>query len=1015
MRQPTTLASRRGSAAARVQHVYSLDVQELSDRLGVSQQELVDGISRDHDHIALQLMLKRLIATTSKTNDEPTAQDIAKIGDGASDDESTVKVCRGACLLLLAPKDSSVGANNSDRHCEPLARLEDGRAVLEHMLHELFTPKIIDRLVVCLPVVATTTSRCSEHTKLKKLASRMCAVAHVQVDFVKIEENDEVRAIQAAAQHFAGGEPETAERHRHRSDGFLVLRGYRIFDAPTICMMAMVTSSTGSENSDYGVRIRALVNLDVELSSHSAADGEEKDSNESVSAPFAGIFAFVGEATVIFDQLSQKYEFGKQQKRTATLAEYLADAASTKDNAKLAFSIEKVVASDYCSWREVGRQNRTANKSKSKDQRQQTIARHSMSSFHSNDQKTKPNSYSSSYSEQSQQSYEHFEIPRERSPSISHGYHGFRVETKHAEARDPTESAKRQQTIGQSTCESNSLLLSRTVDESDGFYDRSTDDGGYPEEDGDTEEDLKLDAATTVLTEADFSAMMGAKNQAFLFQVGPDEQQQQVQRNPHSSTSTNSMHTNQLNQTKCLEAQDDVVFLAMPDPIDRNEKHHHSAEEDLRSQLRPSSVRLRRFSNLPSDVQEIKMEAVVLQQPTHQSLLHNGLKSSSNAVSVNVVVKKQVPLVGYVILIIALCAISSQGAVQDLLVGVPPLLKVFWRMTGASLAFAPLALASLWQNNWVLPVLTTRKKALFALCGVSYAIYNATFIVALSLTSVGHTYIFTNCHSLLMVLLKLVLGQPLGVLELVGAGVGFSGGIITTMDHHSATATPSHIGGHEASTLGDMIAFAGAFAGVAYLMSAKRVRPTMDVFVFMWTLVTAVAVLVLVVLVLSDHETLGGSHESFLSTDATHGLFGWVHHVGIEVYVVLVGSFAGTMGFVTSLKYFDPLVVSVTMLTEPVVATAIGICIGVDELPGPLTFLGGCAVLTGCALVMLASHKTSARVDVSDALVVPKGAAQRLEQLSIQKRRRHSTFHQQQQRQELKHNVSFRVNYGSFP
>ncbi|GAB9466553.1 hypothetical protein Gpo141_00003925 [Globisporangium polare] len=453
--------------------------------------------------------------------------------------------------------------------------------------------------------------------------------------------------------------------------------------------------------------------------------------------------------------------------------------------------------------------------------------------------------------------------------------------------------------------------------------------------------------------------MLEAKNQAFLFQVGPDEQQPQQAHlaiSSSSSSPSSSILTSQRRQPKHSDERDDVVFLALPDLVAPGDKHRHSEVEDVHSQTH----RLRRFSQLPSAVQEIKMEAAVLPQ----SSLHTRTKtSSSTAVSLNVVVKKQVPFAGYVILITALCSISSQGAVQDLLVDVPPLLKVFWRMTGASLAFAPLAIASLWQNNWAYPELSRRKKALFALCGVSYAIYNATFIVALSLTSVGHTYIFANCHSLLMVLMKLVLGQPLGALELIGAGVGLSGGVITTLDHHSAVsaaATSSHLDGHEASTLGDMIAFAGAFAGAAYLMSAKQVRPTMDVFVFMWTLVTTVAVLVLMAL-LWDYEALGDGN--FMSTDTTHGAFGWVHHLGIEAYVVLVGSFAGTMGFVTSLKYFDPLVVSVTMLTEPVVATAIGICIGVDELPGPLTFLGGCAVLSGCALVMLRlrRHSTSLR------------------------------------------------------
>lgn len=977
----------------RVQHVYALDVEALSDRLGVSQQELVDGIAKEHSHVALQAMLE---SAAAHDDDSSSCED---------DDENDVAICRQACLLLLPSKAAHHCTESKRERFAPLRLLEDGHTVLEHALHALFQPKILSHVVVCVPASLRGTDA---RGTVAKIASRLGASANVRVQVLDADEADgELHALQCAAKCF----PDTSQQqltsstkpNSSNSSGLLVLNCDRIFDAPTIRMMAVSARSSAQSLNilDRMVRVRALVDLDVELMSDNNNDSEETDSH------FAGIFAFMGDAAATAAVLEQRSARTPQQtSQCSTLNDFVRSMSSAVDKHKddqcmspLAV-VEKVVASDYCSWRRMDRAHDV--------KEEQPIERHSTRAFHAQhitnsssgsknriDARSHRFSLSPTSASFKQQPHTtrrasacaYVEFPRERHLLAAHGYQGFKVDTKLAAAREP-ELASRQ-LKGQSTSEAKPLLgdrRSRSYSESSQYLERSV-------------------TEATTLTEADLDALLDAKNRAFLFQIGPD-----TALPLDSSEATTS--TGQDRQRAQDVSDDDGVFLALPDvasPDDSVDQNAHVSDPfayGLNHQQQ-QGTRRRRSVKLPSAVQEIKVEAIVLPPSAR---VRRG-----SAVAVNVVVKTQVPIIGYAILVTAVIAISSQGAVQDLLVGVPPLLKVFWRMTGASMAFAPLALRSLAQSNWHLPTLTPRKRALFALCGVSYAIYNATFIVALSITSVGHTYIFSNCHSLLMVLAKLVLGQPLGALELVGAAIGFSGGVITTMDHHSASQTTSLLR-HGPSTLGDMIALTGAFAGVAYLMSAKRVRPTLGVFVFMWALVTTVAVLVLVVL-LWNREALG---ILVSSTDATHGLFGWLHHLGIEAYVVLVGSFAGTMGFVTALKYFDPLVVSVTMLTEPIVATIIGIAIGVDQVPGPLTFLGGLAVVVGCTFVLLASHRTCTRVDVSDALEEPAAAAWKLSHhassSSSSSRRRHSTVHardlQQQQQQQM---PALRVNYGSFP
>lgn len=403
------------------------------------------------------------------------------------------------------------------------------------------------------------------------------------------------------------------------------------------------------------------------------------------------------------------------------------------------------------------------------------------------------------------------------------------------------------------------------------------------------------------------------------------------------------------------------LILALPrdlnDMVDTVADNSSDDDQDEPSDAMLPPISFTRRDRLPSGVTQVTLEAVV-EEPS----LKYG--TATRRVSVVLHIQKQVPLVGYVILITALCAVSSQGAVLDLLVGVPPLLKVFWRMTGASLLFLPFASFNIYRRGF--PRLSQHKRKLFVLCILAYTVYNSTFLIALSLTSIGHAYIFGNSHSLIMVAGKLVLGQQLGAMELAGAALGFSGGVVTTLDPGSSSSSSSLDRVVTSSPLGDMVAFCGAFGGVAYLLSAKKLRAVLGVRVFLFSLVTCVWLVLLPVLVL-NHARLGITlHEPF---HPQRGLLGWVHHLDIEAYIVLVGSVCGTMGFIASMKYFDPLVVSVTMLTEPVVATIISIFVGVERVPGPATVIGGAAVIVGCLLVLLASYNTSTKIDVSDRLI----------------------------------------------
>ena len=68
------------------------------------------------------------------------------------------------------------------------------------------------------------------------------------------------------------------------------------------------------------------------------------------------------------------------------------------------------------------------------------------------------------------------------------------------------------------------------------------------------------------------------------------------------------------------------------------------------------------------------------------------------------------------------------------------------------------------------------------------------------------------------------------------------------------------------------------------------------------------------------------------------------------------------------MKYFDPVVVSMVMLMEPVIALFQGIAVGVATLPGMTTWIGNAVVVSGSVMVIWSGSKKTETVDATDAL-----------------------------------------------
>ncbi|UIZ27587.1 hypothetical protein KXD40_005679 [Peronospora effusa] len=363
---------------------------------------------------------------------------------------------------------------------------------------------------------------------------------------------------------------------------------------------------------------------------------------------------------------------------------------------------------------------------------------------------------------------------------------------------------------------------------------------------------------------------------------------------------------------------------------------------------------LRQLSSLPTDVKGIAVETIEFRNGTMELQLF---------------ITRQVPFIGYVLLFASLFTISSLGAALDRQRNVDPFMKLFWRTSASLIVFIPLAGGALYDRG--LPQFSTRNMILFLTCSLSYTVFLMTFLWSLSHTSMDHAYIFNNCHSLLMLAGRLLLGQYVSQFEGLGTAIGTIGGALTTLDYQ-----PSSSMGVEmvpVSLAGDLVALVGAIGGALYLITAKKLRTEMDISILFVGMFVLLALLIFPVFSLLDIPFEA-------SRDPNIGLFGWLHpsRAASEAYIVLVCTLVGTLGYIAAIKYFAPIVVSVVMLLEPVVATFMGVAVGVDGYLGVLTVVGSSLIIFGVALVIVSNSSKTQTIDATPAMsltstAVPQG------------------------------------------
>eukprot|EP00429_Kryptoperidinium_foliaceum_P049431 CAMPEP_0176124172 /NCGR_PEP_ID=MMETSP0120_2-20121206/62596_1 /TAXON_ID=160619 /ORGANISM="Kryptoperidinium foliaceum, Strain CCMP 1326" /LENGTH=469 /DNA_ID=CAMNT_0017458925 /DNA_START=206 /DNA_END=1612 /DNA_ORIENTATION=+ len=347
----------------------------------------------------------------------------------------------------------------------------------------------------------------------------------------------------------------------------------------------------------------------------------------------------------------------------------------------------------------------------------------------------------------------------------------------------------------------------------------------------------------------------------------------------------------------------------------------HGADEGERHYLETGLTR--NCSVLPSDV----MDAVACgkqKQPPWKHPSDYDLESYSSGDGVDGELgSTQVPAKAYFLLASAVVSLSSIAPLLDLQTGTSPTMKIVWRQAATAMLFFPFASWEIYQNGW--PRLSIPQWMTFMVSTSSYAIFSVTFVIALGYTSVGNVVILSNTMSLILLIGKLFVGDPVSLLECMGAMVAFGGAYLCSRDSASHHGTSNAL-------YGDVLAIASAIGGVGYLVFAKASRQHIPMMTFMFLTMAVGDVLLVGFQLWILNETVT------FDRDKSHGLWGFLtmqpDRLPLEFTMAFVCNCLGTMGYIRSMQYFDNLVISSATLLEPVVAEFMACALGVGRLPG---------------------------------------------------------------------------------
>ena len=298
----------------------------------------------------------------------------------------------------------------------------------------------------------------------------------------------------------------------------------------------------------------------------------------------------------------------------------------------------------------------------------------------------------------------------------------------------------------------------------------------------------------------------------------------------------------------------------------------------------------------------------------------------------------------WLVLGVAICGVSSAGAIFTHVDEIPPLLRASWRLQLTALILAPLAL---WQYNSIekdvkekLFKPTTIK--ILAGSGAFLALHFGFWVTSLDYTSLTHSLLFVTAHPLVILIGMFYFVRKPNRMELVGGIAAFTGAAISMLDAGDVQ------GDRSVTVFGDQLAFFGAVFVVGYIVCGRILREWMPLFVYAFP-VTLIGGLLL----LPASWILESNFSDF-------GAFGYFTHQTLWWFVLLafIAGILGHTGLNYCLKYVSPLLISISVTLEPLLGSLIGWMFFSTGVPGLWTWIGGPILMLGIISIVYGEHLT---------------------------------------------------------
>jgi drug/metabolite transporter (DMT)-like permease len=283
------------------------------------------------------------------------------------------------------------------------------------------------------------------------------------------------------------------------------------------------------------------------------------------------------------------------------------------------------------------------------------------------------------------------------------------------------------------------------------------------------------------------------------------------------------------------------------------------------------------------------------------------------------------------VLALALAGISFAGPLVRLS-DAHPLAIAIWRLAFSLPVVGAFVVASRGWRQW--RRLDARGALLAGGAGALLALHLWSWNTSVGLTTIAASVLLVNLQPIVVAAASSVwLRESPTPTQWLGIGVAMAGAVVVA----SADVGDGPIASRRA-LLGDLLAVVGAVTAALYYLVGRRLRQVLD----LWPYVAIVygvclATLVAIAAVHGDVPVLRQPRREL-------AIF-----LGLALGPMLLGH----TGMNWALRYLPAYVVNLTVLGEPVGATALAALLpGIREVPPASTFLGGALVLGGIALAL---------------------------------------------------------------